>query len=147
MKLMEQFYHDNKFYYKYELISEQEYMLTNVVNKLLNIDNFVIDYDNYQLQFNIKGYYFCINVKEIINIFDNNLYSYIDDTILDDGCVDSFGCVQLVICNKLPDNIDITKSLHMLHKDSKQWLICNDSKFKINTSINSTKNIDDGEIF
>ena len=46
MRLVEQVCHDNKFYYKYELISEQEYMLTNVVNKLLNIDNFVIDYSH-----------------------------------------------------------------------------------------------------
>ena len=46
MRLVEQVYHDNKFYYKYELISEQEYTLTNVVNRLLNIDNFVIDYSH-----------------------------------------------------------------------------------------------------
>ena len=46
MRLVEQVRYDNKFYYKYELISEQEYMLTNVVNRLLNIDNFVIDYSH-----------------------------------------------------------------------------------------------------
>lgn len=146
MRLVEQVYHDNKFYYKYELISEQEYMLTNVVNRLLNIDNFVIDYSHDQLQFNIKGYYFSIDSKEITELYDKDVYAYIDDSIIDDGDIDSYGCVQLVICNNCDCILNKSKLLHVLHKDDDDWRICNDSKFKINININSVDSFDDGEI-
>lgn len=145
MRLVEQVCHDNKFYYKYEVISEQEYMLTNVVNRLLNIDNFVIDYSHDQLQFNIKGYYFSINSKEITDVYVKDVYAYIDDSIIDDGDIESYGCVQLVICENANDVQNMTKSLHVLHKDD-DWHVCNDSKFKININISSTDNLDDGEI-
>lgn len=145
MRLVEQECRDNKFYYKYELISEQEFTLTNVVNRLLNIDNFVIDYSRDQLQFNIKGYYFSINSKEITDVYVKDVYAYIDDSIIDDGDIESYGCVQLVICENANDVQNMTKSLHVLHKDD-DWHVCNDSKFKININISSTDNLDDGEI-
>ena len=145
MRLVEQECRDNKFYYKYELISEQEYMLTNVVNRLLNIDNFVIDYSRDQLQFNIKGYYFSINSKEITELYTTDVYAYIDDSIADDGDIESYGCVQLIICDDYSSAPNKSKLLHVLHKNS-DWCICNDSKFKININISSTENVDDGEI-
>lgn len=146
MRLVEQACHDNKFYYKYELISEQEYMLTNVVNRLLNIDNFVIDYSHDQLQFNIKGYYFSVDSKEITELYDKDVYAYIDDSIVDDGNIESYGCVQLVICDYCDGTLNNSNLLHVLHKDDDNWHICNDSKFKISININSVDNLDDGEL-
>ena len=146
MRLVEQARYDNKFYYKYELISEQEYMLTNVVNRLLNIDNFVIDYSHDQLQFNIKGYYFSIDSKEITELYDKDVYAYIDDSIIDDGNIESYGCVQLVISDNCDCILNKSKLLHVLHKDIDNWHICNDSKFKININMNSVDSFEDGEI-
>lgn len=146
MRLVEQARHDNKFYYKYELISEQEYMLTNVVNRLLNIDNFVIDYSHDQIQFNIKGYYFSINSKKITELYDKDVYAYIDDSNIDDGNIESYGCVQLIICDNCECILNKSKLLHVLHKEGDDWHICNDSKFKININMNSVDSFDDGEI-
>ena len=145
MRLVEQTCHDNKFYYRYELISEQEYMLTNVVNRLLNIDNFVIDYSHDQLQFNIKGYYFSVYSKEITDVYDKDVYAYIDDSVIDDGDIDSYGCVHLVICDNCDSVLNKSKLLHVLHRDD-DWRICNDSKFKININMSSVDSFDDGEI-
>ena len=75
------------------------------------------------------------------------MYAYIDDSIIDDGNIESYGCVQLVISDNCDCILNKSKLLHVLHKDDDDWQICNDSKFKINTLINSIKNIDDGEIF
>ena len=79
-------------------------------------------------------------------MYDKDVYAYIDDSIIDDGDIDSYGCVQLVISSNCDCILNKSKLLHVLHKDDDDWRICNDSKFKINININSVDSFDDGEI-
>lgn len=74
------------------------------------------------------------------------MYAYIDDSIVDDGNIESYGCVQLVMCDNCDSILNRSNLLHVLHRDSDNWRVCNDSKFKININISSTDNLDDGEI-
>ncbi len=145
MKLVDKCEENNKFYYKFKMISQEEFNLTNIVNKLLSVDNFIIDYSNNVIQFNIRGYYFCIDLSDVQNKF-KDIYAYIDATYIDEGNVENdFGTIQLIIDDSLKDCLDKSRAIHLL-EFSDDWKTCeNNIKYNIRSRSRSIQ-IDDGEI-
>ena len=149
-----------------------EYNLTSILNKLLDVNGFVISWDNNSknIVFNLHGYLITANLTDIINDFSDNIYAYIGitdyingandyekkflaqlgggDVSSEDTTIDDYGKYNGVLFRSddiKPSLISKSYNLHLLTKVNNEWVIPEDSKIKFRTNESCRSiSIDDG---
>lgn len=141
-----------------------EYNLTSILNKLLDVDGFVISWNHPNIIFNLHGYLITANLTDIINGFSDNIYASItitdyastnnDNNIKayeekflaqldgrdvpgEDTSVSNYGKYTGVTFSSSepePSQTDIIYHLHLLTKVNNVWVIPEDSKIKFRTN-------------